>query len=101
MIYLTSILRHLVYLRSLAEARLDLAFREALERAGSAIKEDRDVLWMSAAHAWNTGDIDLALDVMDQVLSRWSQDPQARLFRIQCLLRLNRLIRLGEELEFP
>lgn len=90
-----------LYLQCLAEARRDSAFRKAMEAAGQEIRDDPDILWTAAAHAWNVGDLTAALRSVDKILERDQQNAQARLLRIEILLRQNQTTALLAELDKP
>ncbi len=79
----------LLYLRSLAESRRDNAFLAALSRTSDEVRDDPDVLWMTAAHSWNVGNIERALVVIDKLLVAAPDDARAVLFKIESLFDQN------------
>jgi cellulose synthase operon protein C len=90
-----------LYLQCLADARRDAAFIEAIKSAGPEIQGDPEILWTSAAHAWNVGDLPAALTWATQILDRDPHNTQARLLKIEILLRQNRTTELLAELDKP
>lgn len=90
-----------LYLQSLAAARRDQAFREALGRAAPGVRDSPDVLWAAATHAWNIGDIAAARMAIEKILSLDPSDADARLLRIEILLRQNQSAAIISELEYP
>ena len=90
-----------LYLQCSAEARRDGAFRRAFEAAAQDIRDDPEVLWTAAAHAWNVGDLTEALRSITKILERDEQDVRARLLKIEILLRQNRTTKLLAELDKP
>ena len=90
-----------MYLTALAEARRDDAFRAALGRAATAVREHPDMLWLDARHAWNVGDLDRCLADLDRMLEIRPDLPKATLMRIETLLRLGRSKAVLEALDEP
>jgi Flp pilus assembly protein TadD len=91
----------ILYLQSLASARHDDAFRKAIETAAPTVRDAPDVLWMIAAHAWNVGDLPLALRTVEELLKQEPDDPRSRLLKIEILARQNRSTELLAELDRP
>lgn len=91
-----------LYLQCLAAARRDETFRKAILEAGPAVRNSPDVLWASATHAWNVGDLASARSSIDLVLKLDPNDADARLLKIEILLRQNQSTEILSELEnFP
>jgi hypothetical protein len=90
-----------LYLQSLAAARRDQAFREAVATAAPVVRQNPEILWTAAAHAWNMGDLGGAFDLIENLLKQAPENPQARLFKIEILARQNRSAELLAELDMP
>ncbi len=90
-----------LYLECLAAARRDDVFRRQIASAGVALRNDPDILWTTAAHAWNIGDLVGAQATIDQLLSKEPDNALARLLRIEILVRENRSTELLAELDKP
>jgi tetratricopeptide (TPR) repeat protein len=90
-----------LYLQTLAESRRDDAFYKAVASAGPKVRDDPEILWTCACHAWNTGDLVAALRSVEKLLETNPQNPQARLLKIEILLRQNRSVDLLAELDKP
>lgn len=88
-----------LYLRCLAGARRDEAFRDALAAAAAEVREDPEILWTAAAHAWNVGDLDAAFAATASLLGRVPDQAQARLLKVEILARSNRSAELMAELD--
>ena len=89
-----------LYLRVLASARRDEAFRTIL--AGSLVlREDPDILWMAAIQCWNSSDLPGASEVVEQLLARQPENSAARLLKIEILLRQNKTSEVLAELDKP
>ena len=91
----------MIYLRSLANARRDEAFTAALAQSAPALRDTPSILWLAAAHAWNTGDLEAGLDAVSRLLALQPDNPRARLLRIDILLRQDRSEEVIAELEKP
>jgi cellulose synthase operon protein C len=90
-----------LYLQSLAAARQDKAFRDALASAAPEVRNDPEMLWTAAAHAWNVGDVESARTSIEALLAKEPEHPRARLFKIETLLRQNRSADVLNELDRP
>lgn len=90
-----------LYLSALAEARRDDAYHEALLHASAEVRENPDMLWLDARHAWNAGDLDRSLRCMERFLELKPDEPRAVLMRIEVLLRMGRSKQVLEALEKP
>lgn len=90
-----------LYLKSLAEARRDAAFCGALNRSAPALRDLPEVLWATAAHAWNMGDLPRAEEVVGKLVEVAPDNLAARLFRIQILVRQNNIPAVEQEVERP
>jgi predicted Zn-dependent protease len=88
-----------LYLQCLAAARRDEAFRSALADAGPAVRDDPDILWTAAAHAWNIGDLEGAEGAINRLLAQEPENPSARLLKVEILVRQNRSTDLLAELD--
>ena len=88
-----------LYLQCLAGARRDEAFRDAVASAAREVREDPEVLWTRAAHAWNVGDLDGALAATAALLGQAPDNAQARLLKVEILARSNRSAELMAELD--
>jgi len=89
------------YLKSLAQARRDDAFRKALEMSTPRLRHLPEVLWATAAHAWNTGDLEAAHDAVTKLVNVEPRNLAARLFKIQVLLRQNKRPLVEDEVRQP
>ncbi len=89
----------ILYLQVLAEARRDDAFHAALIAAAKELREHPAVLWTTAAHAWNTGDLNGAYEATSSLIEREPNNASMRLFRLEILLRQNRSADLLSELD--
>jgi hypothetical protein len=90
-----------LYLQSLAAARRDDTFRKAVAAASSEVREDPDICWTTAAHAWNVGDLAGALKSVEALLAQVPDHPRARLLKIEILIRQDRSAELLAELDKP
>jgi len=90
-----------LYLQSLAAARRDEAFRDALAAAAPSVRESPEILSTVAARAWNLGDLFEAFRANEDLLAQRPDDPRARLFRIEILVRQDRSAELLAELDKP
>ncbi|MES2356356.1 MAG: hypothetical protein V4568_18540 [Pseudomonadota bacterium] len=88
-----------LYLQSLAGARRDDAFRKAISTAAPVVREDPDILWMAAIHAWNIGDLEAAYRSTEALLKHEPNNARARLLKIETLVRRDRSKELFEELD--
>lgn len=91
----------LLFLQSLAAARRDDAFQTALGAASRAVRDDPDVLWTAAAHSWNVGDLDGALQVAEALLIRDPESARITLFKLEILVRQDKSGELLAQLERP
>lgn len=91
----------MVYLRSLVNAGRDAAFAAALASAGVSLRESPPMLWLQAAHAWNTGDLRTGLDALSLLLKQEPRNARARLLRLEMLIRLDRSDEVLTELGSP
>lgn len=91
----------MLYLRSLAEARRDQAFRDALAAAAPVVREDPAMLWTVASHAWNTDDLDSAYSAVENLLAQTPDNARARRLKIEILIRQNRTAEIFAELDQP
>lgn len=90
-----------LYLRSLAGARRDEAFREAIAGVTSDLEAEPGILWTIAAHAWNLGDLQGSLRAIEDLLAVEPDNAQARLLKIEIFIRQDRSDKIFEELEKP
>jgi hypothetical protein len=90
-----------LYLQSLAAARRDEAFRNALKTAAPEVRDDPEILWTIAAHAWNVGDLPAAFRAIEALLTQQPNNPRARLLKIEILVRQDRSAELLAELDKP
>jgi tetratricopeptide (TPR) repeat protein len=90
-----------LYLRSLAGARRDEAFREAIAAITSGLDAEPGILWTIAAHAWNLGDLEGSLRAIENLLAVEPDNAQARLLRIEIFIRQDKSGKIFEELEKP
>ena len=91
----------ILYLNCLAAARRDEAFRKALVEAAPEVRDDPGTLWMAAGHAWNVGDLQGSLREVDKLLEQQPDNPQARLLKIEILIRQDRSAEVLAELDKP
>ena len=90
-----------LYLQSLAAARRDEAFRDALAAAAPTVRESPEILSTVAAHAWNLGDLPGAFRANETLLAQHPDHPRARLLKIEILVRQDRSAELLAELDKP
>jgi len=90
-----------LYLDSLASARRDEAFREALRVASPSVRRTPKILWTKATHAWNIGDLPGASDAIEELLKLEPENARARLLKIEILVRQDRSYDLLSELDKP
>jgi cellulose synthase operon protein C len=90
-----------LYLQILADSRRDDEFYKAVASAGSKVRDDPEILWICASHAWNTGDLVAASRSIEKLIENYPQNTQARLLKIEILLRQNRSVDLLAELDKP
>jgi len=90
-----------LYLESLAAARRDEAFRDALAAAAPTVRESPEILSTAAAHAWNLGDLLGAFRANEALLGQHPDHPRARLLKIEILVRQDRSAELLAELDQP
>jgi tetratricopeptide (TPR) repeat protein len=90
-----------LYLACLAVARRDQAFRDALASAAPAVRESPAILWIVAAHAWNSNDLDTAFSAIERLIHHSPEVPQGRLLKIDILLRQDRMAEARAELNEP
>jgi len=90
-----------LYLQALAAARFDTEFDTALSRASPALAESPDILWTRTARAWNIGDLDSALTLVDRLILTDPNSSRARLLKIEILARSDRTAELLTELDAP
>ena len=90
-----------LYLQSLAASRRDVAFYAALGQASPELRQSPTVLWLAAAHAWNIGDLASAYREVAHLLEIVPDDARARLFKVELLIRQDRVDEVLEELSFP
>ena len=76
-----------LYLQSLAEARRDEKFRAAFAGAADALRNMPDLLWTSAAHAWNSGDLPTARAHVERLVANEPANLRFQLFRLQVVER--------------
>jgi hypothetical protein len=69
--------------------------------AAPAVRDDPGALWTLAAHAWNVGDLTGAYRAIEALLRRETDNPGARLLKIEILLRQDRSAELLAELDKP
>ncbi len=89
------------YIYSLAAARRDDALLCALAAASPAVRNDPEILAVSAAHAWNVGDLAGSARAADALLRQQPDHPWARLLKIEILIRQDRSADLLAELDKP
>ncbi|MCK1668984.1 tetratricopeptide repeat protein [Bradyrhizobium sp. 153] len=90
-----------LYLGCLAEARRDEAFRAKIARASPEVRKDPEILWLSAIHSWNVGDMPESRRAVDALLTDRPDSAAARLLKIEILIRSNEIDELLPELERP
>jgi tetratricopeptide (TPR) repeat protein len=90
-----------LYLQCLAAARRDKAFQDALTKLDAKVRNAPDTLWTVAQHAWNLGDLEASEKAIDGLLTQRPDEPRARLFKLEILVRRDRSTELLEELERP
>ena len=90
-----------LYLQSLAVARRDNAFRKAVAAAAPEVRDDPEMLWTVAAHAWNIGDLPAAFRAVEDLLAQESDNPSARLLKIEILIRQDQSAELLAEFDRP
>lgn len=90
-----------LYLQVLAEARRDTALKKALQDSTPAVREDPETLWTVAAHAWNVGDLAAAATALNALLAKQPDNSQARLLKIEVLLRQDSSSEVLAELDKP
>ncbi len=90
-----------VYIQALGGAREDKEFRETLAAASPSLRDLPELLWTAAAHAWNVGDIEHALTAIQRLLDVEPDNGRARLFKVECLIRLDKSVELIAELDRP
>lgn len=88
-----------LYLQSLAAARRDDVFRNALAAAAPVVRDDPEILWTTAAHAWNVGDLPAAYLTIEALLTQEPDNARARLLKIEILVRQNRSNEVFAELD--
>jgi cellulose synthase operon protein C len=91
----------IMFLQCLGQARRDDAFREALASASPDLRQHPAVLWATAAHAWNTGDLPGAYHATSALIKQDPNSGRVRLFRLEILLRQDRTADLKAELVQP
>lgn len=91
----------MLYLRTLAAARRDDAFRKAVSTAGPEVRDDPETLWLIATHDWNVGDLAGSSEAVEALLARQPNNPHARLLKLEILARQDRSSDLLSELEKP
>lgn len=89
------------YLRCLAEARRDEVFCKALDRSAQSLRDLPEVLWATAAHAWNMGDLPRAEEATGRLVEIEPHNLAARLFKIQVFLRRNKISLVEAEVREP
>jgi cellulose synthase operon protein C len=90
-----------LYLQSLAAARQDDRFLHAIEKASVGVRNDPEIQWTVAAHAWNTGDLKSAFQTIETLIEREPKNARARLMKIEILIRQDRSAELLAELDNP
>lgn len=90
-----------LYLGCLVEARRDEAFRTSLTNACADVRNDPGILWLLAAHSWNVGDLAESKRAVDALLFDHPDGAEARLLKIEILLRSDNIRELLPELERP
>lgn len=88
-----------LYLQSLAEARRDEAFLHAITSVAPIVREDPEILWTTAAHAWNAGDLVAAYSSIEELLIHEPDNARARLLKIEILVRQDNSTEVFAELE--
>ena len=91
----------ILYFQCLAEARRDDAFRTALAQASDELRNHRTVLWFTAGHAWNAGDLPGAEAAISVLIAQQPDNARARLLRLEIWVRGDRLDAVRTELEEP
>jgi len=79
-----------LYLQCLAAARRDDAFLNAIAGAGAVVRQDPEILWTTAIHAWNLGDLIAACRAVDALLAHEPNNARARLLQIEVFIRQDR-----------
>lgn len=90
-----------LYLQTLAGSRRDDAFESALEDAAPEVRNNAGTQWTVAAHAWNRGDLKAALAAVESILKEYPEAPNARLLKVEILVRQDRSSEVFAELEKP
>jgi len=90
-----------LFLTCLVDARRDEAFRFSLATASLSVRQDPEILWLLAGHAWNVGDLPESKRAVDALLKDRPDSASARLLKIELLLRSDNIGELLPELELP
>lgn len=90
-----------LYLRSVAAARRDAEFVRLLREADVSVREDPGVLWGTAAHYWNIGDLPKAEATLERLLELEPKYAKAHLLRLEIYIRSDRTGALLNALEGP
>lgn len=90
-----------LYLQCLAAARRDEAFRTAIATAAPVVREDPEILWTTAVHAWNMDDLAVAYRAIETLLTHEPDNARARLLKIEILVRQDCSAEIFAELEKP
>lgn len=91
----------ILYLQSLAEARRDQAFRDAIAAAAPAVREAPAILWTIAIHAWHADDLATAYSAIERLLAHAPEVAMARRLKIEILIRQDRATEVRAELDKP
>ena len=90
-----------LYLQTLAASRRDTAFRDARAKLPDELRNSANTNWTVAAHAWNMNDLDVALTAVEVVLAELPDHANARLLKIEILIRQDKSTEIFEELGKP
>ncbi len=91
----------ILYLTCLAEARRDRTFLLAIEQSAVVLRVHPAVLWVSAIHAWNMGDLEAALVAVGRIIDLRPENLSARVLRLEILLRQDCSSEILAELDQP
>ena len=90
-----------LHLACLADARRDGRFRQILSDAAASVRDSTSVLWTTAQHAWNIGDLEAAETAIVTLNGRDPDNLRWQLFRLGLLMRQNRDDDVRTNLEAP
>ncbi|MEQ8824262.1 MAG: tetratricopeptide repeat protein [Filomicrobium sp.] len=90
-----------LFVRCLASARQDKEFNETVDNLPKAVRDDPDILWTTAAHAWNTGDLTRSLERTERLLELEPNSGSAKLMQVEIFLRRDDTQAILDELKEP